>query len=199
MEKKRFFTPLRVGLLGLGLLGLAGQLYLSNLQRQGLRFLWQIPYILCPCVALLCGLLLLYQGIRRRVQGGWKRSLSSLVLSLLMLAVLAAGCVAWMLTQVWGRNVPQVHESPDGRYRLVTLDTGFMDAALTAYPMVDRWTYRKQDNGFLSYHELGAVRSIGIDWGEGEALVTMQSFGAYPNEGSNLEGYIRVVFGETAQ
>lgn len=194
MEKKRFFTPLRGSLLGLGLLALAGQVYLWVLQWQGLRFLWQPLYILCPCTALLCGLLLLYLRARVYLQAGWKRRASTFMLSLLMLAVLTVGCVAWMLAQVWGGEAAQVHASPDGRYRLATVDTGLMDAVLRAYPMVGRWTYRAQDNGFLSYHEQGAAQGIGIDWGEGEALVTMRNFGAYPNEGGNPEGFIRVVF-----
>lgn len=195
MERKNFFTPARGILLAIGLTGLAGQLFLWHLARQGQRLLWYAPSILCPCVALLSGLFLLYLRIREGTRKGWRRGFASVLVSLLMLAVLTASCIAWIFMQVLG-GARQVHASPDGRHRLVTMDSGFMDAVLNAYPMRDRWIYLEQDNGFLSYHEQGAAYGVEIEWREREALVSMTNMGAYANEGSNPGGMIRVTFEE---
>lgn len=196
MEKKHLFTPSRWILLVLALLGLAGQGYLWQLQGQGLRFLWDVSYILCPLLAVLCGLALLYQWARDRMQKRWLRTLASVLLSLAMLATLTFSGFAWMFSQVFGGGTQEIHVSPDGKRRLVTMDTGFMDAVLRAYPMVGEWTYHDQENGYLSYHELGAIPRVEINWRDGEALVRLPHGDLRSNEGSNPAGYIRVTFEE---
>ncbi len=58
-----------------------------------------------------------------------------------------------------------VYTSPDGKHDLIIIESGFLDATVRAYPF-DGLFYKRQNNGYLSYHDMWSIDEgrIEIEW-----------------------------------
>lgn len=196
-QEEKFFNSTRtVSLTAFGLLT-AALIWLLVMRRNGQVWLYADLYLFLTMLVFISGSVFVILCIRHGCQPDKSRKWMTVLFSVLLILVLIPVWAFGRLTSTLAYHTHFIYESPGGKNTLVIIEGGFIDAVVWAYPL-DGSFYEKQDNGFLSYHDLGSVASeegIRVQWvSEDMAIVTVAHSNYQPNENSNTDDRIVVVF-----
>lgn len=85
--------------------------------------------------------------------------------------------------------------SPNGDNHVVVLEKGLFDSSYEAYPLKLGVFYQRQNNGFLSYHDLWGTPTVNMEWvSDDTAIITVEHLNYQPNQNSNMDNRIVVRF-----
>lgn len=193
-EPKNFFSWKTISLLTAAIL--LSLLY-ASLQWADLAFVYGWINILLNIAYILTAgafFLLLYRHLAMS-WGEKARRAGTAVLGIVLGLILLLSLASLYLAVYKGYRPVETSESPDGRYRIVVLESGHAQQQFEAYPLLLGMFYQTQDNGLLAYEEVLEQPQVTVEWPSNQrAQVRVAHDGCAPAENSNPEDTITVQF-----
>jgi hypothetical protein len=155
------------------------------LETGDLRFVFNLPFFgMMAATLFFVAASALLIAVFRRIKRRYVRAL---------IAAAAACSLCMALVLGWAQMSLAVHfrdhrieVSPSGGHRLVIIESGFIDAHYEAHPMINRFMYKEQDNGFLSYHDYwGDITAPDVIWVSDTEAHVVLDVDFHPNKGSS--------------